>query len=317
MVDRLGSATVLRMDRFEITFLDSYTDEALLAELRRVAALLPSGPLTRAVFKQFSKRVSVSTLQRRFGGWRQALEAAGEGHLYGGRVVSGKMRSQDARSMSDPDLILELRRVHALVGLPTLTTEDFNKHSVRTCYTAIRRRFGSWPKALKKAGIGLSNMGRRYTDKECFENLVNVWTHYGRQPYYEEINHPPSVVGVGAYVVRWGGWRKALNAFVEWANTEDKNTESLPEPQLEKSERRSLSPEDRHAVPLRLKWKVHLRDHFRCVACGRSPANDLTVELHADHINPHADGGKTLLDNLQTLCKDCNLGKGKSHAEVR
>ena len=305
------------MDRFEIAFLDSYTDEALLAELRRVAALIPSGPLTRAVFKKFSKRVSVSTLQKRFGGWRQALEAAGQGHLYGGRVVSDKMKAQAARNMTAADLILELRRVHTLVGLPTLTIEDFNRHSASTNAAAIRRRFGSWPMALKEAGIGLSNLGRRYTDKECFENLVNVWTHYGRQPHYEELNHPPSVVGIGGYVVRWGGWRKALRAFVEWANTEDKNTESLPGPEQEKSEKRSLSPEDRHAVPLRLKWKVHLRDHFRCVACGRSPANDLNVELHADHIDPYGDGGKTVLDNLQTLCKDCNLGKGKSHAEVR
>jgi 5-methylcytosine-specific restriction endonuclease McrA len=25
-----------------------------------------------------------------------------------------------------------------------------------------------------------------------------------------------------------------------------------------------------------------------------------------------ADGGKTTLENLQTLCEDCNLGKGRT-----
>jgi 5-methylcytosine-specific restriction endonuclease McrA len=40
------------------------------------------------------------------------------------------------------------------------------------------------------------------------------------------------------------------------------------------------------------------------------------VELHADHISPWADGGKTVLENLQTLCQNCNLGKGKSFGKV-
>lgn len=31
--------------------------------------------------------------------------------------------------------------------------------------------------------------------------------------------------------------------------------------------------------------------------------------FHADHIDPHSDGGKTLLDNAQALCSVCNLKK--------
>ena len=63
-------------------------------------------------------------------------------------------------------------------------------------------------------------------------------------------------------------------------------------------------------VPPRLRLKVYERDRFRCVYCGRSPITDLTVELHVDHIVPFVRGGKTLLENLQTLCAQCNLGKG-------
>ena len=36
------------------------------------------------------------------------------------------------------------------------------------------------------------------------------------------------------------------------------------------------------------------------------------IELHADHIVSVADDGKTTLENLQTLCQDCNLGKGRT-----
>jgi len=55
-----------------------------------------------------------------------------------------------------------------------------------------------------------------------------------------------------------------------------------------------------------------MRDRFRCVACGRSPATHLNIELHADHIVSVHDKGKTALENLQTLCLDCNFGKGKT-----
>jgi len=62
-------------------------------------------------------------------------------------------------------------------------------------------------------------------------------------------------------------------------------------------------------INLRLRFKVFLRDHFKCCACGASPAKDPAVVLHVDHILPWSKGGETVLDNLQTLCAKCNLGK--------
>lgn len=59
----------------------------------------------------------------------------------------------------------------------------------------------------------------------------------------------------------------------------------------------------------RLRFKVFQRDHFRCRACGKSPAKDIDVELHVDHIIPWAKGGETVIENLQTLCSVCNIGK--------
>lgn len=51
------------------------------------------------------------------------------------------------------------------------------------------------------------------------------------------------------------------------------------------------------------------RDNFKCCACGASPAKAPSVELHIDHIIPWSKGGETTIDNLQTLCSKCNLGK--------
>lgn len=59
----------------------------------------------------------------------------------------------------------------------------------------------------------------------------------------------------------------------------------------------------------KLRYQVLKRDNFKCCACGASPAKDPSVELHIDHIVPFSKGGETVIDNLQTLCSRCNLGK--------
>ena len=62
-------------------------------------------------------------------------------------------------------------------------------------------------------------------------------------------------------------------------------------------------------VNLRLRFKVMQRDNFKCCICGASPATNPSIELHIDHIVPWSKGGETLLENLQTLCSNCNYGK--------
>lgn len=305
------------MSRYEIDFLPEYTDEALLDELRRIAASLPAGePLTKTAYKRYAPKVAENTVSRRFGGWKGALEKAGLSHLYGGQPVSQKMREQSARDLSKEELIAELRRVHALVGRPYLTTEDFNQHSV-TSTVAIRSRFGSFHGALEAAGIPESpHRPRRFTDAQCFENLASVWAHFARAPHYREMFDPPSTIQGKTYVKRWGTWRKTLMAFVEWANSEGELGEAVSEPDRQTGESKLAMEKPRTEADCReirpgLRFRVFMWDRFRCVACGRSPATDMTTVLHADHVRPVANGGKTALENLQTLCQDCNLGKGR------
>ena len=66
---------------------------------------------------------------------------------------------------------------------------------------------------------------------------------------------------------------------------------------------------DRRDPSMRLRYEVLARDHFTCKYCGASPKKDPNVTLHIDHIVPWSKGGKTILENLQTLCSKCNLGK--------
>ena len=161
------------MPKFEINFLDDYTDESLLDEIRRVAESSPGTSLSSDTFEQVSQRVSASSVRRRFGSWQSALTKAGLAHLYCGRKVSEKMREQPAKRLGKDDLIADMLRVHALIGKSFLTVSDFNAHSVSSV-EAIRRRFGSWATALKEAGIAQSEMANKnWTDENCFENLAN------------------------------------------------------------------------------------------------------------------------------------------------
>ena len=56
-----------------------------------------------------------------------------------------------------------------------------------------------------------------------------------------------------------------------------------------------------------LRYDVLKRDHYRCKICGATALEG--AKLHVDHIIPISKGGKTTIDNLQTLCDRCNMGK--------
>src|SRR5688572_26710216 len=104
------------MGRFELNFLDEHTDEGLLSEIQRVSALSGEG-LSKRQFDTLSRRVSASTICKRFGGWQEALEAAGVGHLYHGPPITEKLRNNRvSRAMSDTDLVHELQRVQSIAG---------------------------------------------------------------------------------------------------------------------------------------------------------------------------------------------------------
>ena len=65
------------------------------------------------------------------------------------------------------------------------------------------------------------------------------------------------------------------------------------------------------------RFRILDRDDYRCLACGRNPESDGVV-LHVDHIKPRSKGGTDDDDNLQTLCAECNLGKGnRSDRDLR
>lgn len=60
-------------------------------------------------------------------------------------------------------------------------------------------------------------------------------------------------------------------------------------------------------IPLSVRFAVLQRDGHKCVSCGNSPPK---VKLEVDHKKPFSKGGSNDISNLQTLCYECNRGKG-------
>jgi len=61
--------------------------------------------------------------------------------------------------------------------------------------------------------------------------------------------------------------------------------------------------QDSRYIPKEVIGQVWLRYEGKCVQCGSS------INLQLDHIIPYSKGGATSLDNLQLLCKKCNMEK--------
>lgn len=256
----------------------SYDDESILNELRRVSELLPPGPMTRDKFNSLA-RMSEGTVRKRFGTWHNALVAAGLGHR----------ESRPGGGASAEDVVAELKRVAKELETPGLTMHDIELYGKEATEKSIRRHFGVLQKALMAAGLEVRPHQRRWTDEDYFDNLLEVWMHYGRAPKQSEIDREPSQITAGAYRRKFGTWVKAKQAFVDRVNadTEEGQGESLALENAPVSATKSVRvrQEDRRDIPIGLRYQVLRRDNFRCVGCGRSPALDV-VPRHVVNVPP-------------------------------
>ncbi len=129
------------------------------------------------------------------------------------------------------------------------------------------------------------------------------WISLGKQPTREEMRKPLSSYDGSTYERRFGTWRKALEEFVNWVN--QGSDDKMPSATVNTSSAKRTGREPN----LRLRFQVLRRDNFKCQYCGKSPATQSSVVLNVDHIIPWSEGGETTMENLRTLCSECNLGK--------
>ena len=69
---------------------------------------------------------------------------------------------------------------------------------------------------------------------------------------------------------------------------------------------------DEHSLDLRsfpddVKFAVWEKQHHICPHCQKECSYE---QMEGDHITPWREGGRTVEDNCQMLCKECNRRKG-------
>jgi hypothetical protein len=278
------------------------SNEELINDVKRTANHAGKNTLTSDEYSKLGKFHS-TTLVRRFGSWKKVLELSNletKGHSF-------------AYTFNDDDVKKDLYRVAKIYDKETLTKKEYDKYGKYHSSTLMKRYNGRWNDILSLANMKV-NLNRNFSDEDLFEEIERIWILLGRQPTTTDIKKGISKYSLNSYSRRFGGWRNALQAFVDYINDDEGD---LREQSFNVEERGNASETNlevvQHKTPrdvnLKLRFKTLQRDNFKCCACGASPAKDTSVELHIDHIIPWSKGGETVIDNLQTLCSKCNLGK--------
>jgi len=83
--------------------------------------------------------------------------------------------------------------------------------------------------------------------------------------------------------------------FIEW----DEATVIKPSPEQRQLKREPIKPS--------VRFQVFKRDNYACQMCGVTAADGAKLEIN--HITAVSKGGQNDEDNLQVLCRDCNIGK--------
>ena len=207
------------------------------------------------------------------------------------------------QNISDEEILSDIITTTTVLGKETITMHDYDKYGKYNSSTVIKH-FGTWNNALVKLELPINQ--RFWNKQDLFINLETAWIKKGKQPSRRDMdNKELSYISSGAYLRAFGKWSTALAVFIEFINntSESVYVSAHNAPQNDKKHNTTRD------ANLRLRFLVMKRDNFKCCMCGRSPATTPGLELHIDHIVPWSKGGETVIDNLQTLCSDCNLGK--------
>lgn len=296
------------------------SEDKLFDELKRVWDILGRRPS----YSEFRKIAAIGTkvYEKKYGSWTKAIEQ----FCLKNSSYNGGQHGLPLNTNKEL-LILELQKLKDANGLKKLTYPEYRKLGGKISSATFNKYFETWPNALK--AVGLEPVFNRIPENLLlFDELQRVWEILGRQPKspeFDKLSKYPS----SYYTSRFKGWHKAIYAFIEDRESSSSNSDHIELSKLPNLTNEAVSENQIDAVKnvaeqsasglvymktariasSRLRFIVLHRDNFSCVLCGRSPAKDDKIILHVDHIKPYSKGGETLIENLQTLCSKCNLGK--------
>lgn len=199
-----GWKTALRTAGITLTGSQEEARRAVLEQLRGLAAELGRAPRQ----EEWRGSVSAKTIVRLFGGWKDALKAAG----------LTPYRTRDGYCDPEKERHEVVERIQALakeLGRTPTLKEWGQRFGVGT----VLRRFGTWNAAVKAAGLvpnrrRIRPMRRRVTDAEALESLKRLAAELGRRPMTKDLDREVAVhVGCPSHALlyrRFGSLDKAL-----------------------------------------------------------------------------------------------------------
>jgi hypothetical protein len=316
----------------------------LEGDLRKVLEASGGKYFTQEFYVQAGGRYTAATLRKglRSSSWAELMEKVL--HVRPApRVIVKRVRARRPstarkRTQCTPESLLsELRSTAEKSNSKTLSYAEYRALGGSYSIGTFQKHIGRWRDAVALIGRADGHLHPRphltFTNEDFFAEMQRVWEILGRQPKSREMKQRGSKMSPQAFQVRFGSWMRAVHSFCEdRGSTDDRSEGSPPVGTAELASAAQPIPSIAHeqtkehvtegvlvihkttprAPSLRLRFKVFQRDRFTCRACGRSPATENNVVLHIDHIIPYSGPGETILDNLQTLCGECNLGKSDS-----
>jgi hypothetical protein len=200
----------------------------------------------------------------------------------------------------DKDLIESLEAFAKIKKYKYFTTNEYNKWENKIANSVtITQRFGSWKKALQIIGIE-GGHEKEYTPEELIDNLENIWKELKFPPGKRQLTKHGRKISESPYIRNWGSVCSACKQVDLYHKGKITRDQLLL---------KSSSKNKRRTISLYARWAVLKRDNYTCKMCGTSPGKDHSVVLEIDHIIPISKNGTNDINNLQTLCHECNQGK--------
>ena len=174
------------------------TNEEIIVYLRKLVKRFGRIPSHIEYIKMPDKIVGFSTICIHFGSWNKALKAAGITSL------------REHHILSEQKMIESLQQLGKELGHTPTIAEYQNFSQKHGSITAFRKHFGSWNKALIKAGFKTINP---YTNQQIIESLLKVKEYLNHIPSVKEYNLcPVKTMSSFAIYDRFGSWNQGLIA---------------------------------------------------------------------------------------------------------
>ena len=269
------------------------TNDELLEDLKRVAEQEKTNWLVESTYNKYGRYAS-NTIRHRFGSWAKALQRIG-------LSIEDKQFKKHLACPSTMALVTDIKAVAKQLGKDTLTSSEYEQYG-KYGTSCARNKFGKWENVL--AAVGLDATGYHtagITDEQLLEAIYQAWERLGHQPNTRDLKNREMGYGQTTYINRFGSWKGSIIAFKEYVQNRQGNIKIAKASPVTHKTSRTASK--------KLRAQIFERDQSTCQNCGANEETKPGVKLVLDHIVPYSKGGETTYENLQVLCRRCNINK--------